>query len=310
MVFFLQLMSSQKNAKIVQKRSRPPLRILALPVALDAALPIFLHQGYVQRDRPITFLHVHDCLEIGLCHRGSGIFMVGQKVLPFRAGDVSVINHTEVHLAQSAPGTSSEWSWIYLDPIRLATTIDPAVADATAFAGARFNNVLPEEAYPEIARTVRRLIEELARVRLHHVTIVRVLTVELMGLLHRLPMDRTNGTKQVFVHERLGPAMQHLAGHFRDPVDVQLLARQCELSLSHFRRLFQRAIGKSPRAYWLNLRIRMAASLLQATARGIMQISQDVGFESLSSFNRQFLKTIGVTPRAWRKATDERQKHF
>lgn len=294
-------MSSQKKPSTKQKRPSAPLRIVPWPVSLDSALPIFLHTGYVQHDRPITYLHVHDCLEIGVCHRGSGVFMVGQKVLPFRAGDVSVINHTEVHLAQSAPGTDSEWSWIYLDPIRLVTTIDPTIADATPLGGAGFNNLLSEAKHPDMGRTVRRLMDELSRPRQHHGTIVRVLAAELMTLLHRLPIARPKASSPVFVHEQLAPAMQHLAGHFRDPVDVRLLARRCELSPTHFRRLFLRAVGKSPRAYWLDLRIRMATSLLQATGRSIVEVSQDVGFESLSSFNRQFLKTMKTTPRAWRR---------
>ncbi len=296
-------MSLQKKPKTEQIQPSPPLKIVLWPVALDPLLPIFAHTGYVQRDRPIRYLHLHDCLELGLCHHGSGVFMVGQKVLPFRAGDVSVINHTEVHLAQSAPGTDSEWSWVYLDPIRLVTTFDATIADATPFAGVGFGNIFDARTYPEIGRVVQRLIDELTTRASHYATAVRVLTAELMTLLHRLPTTPQEPAEAAFVHDQLAPALQHLAGHFRDPVDVRGLAARCHLSPTHFRRLFLRAIGKTPRAYWLDLRIRMATSLLQATGRSVLEVSQDVGFDSLSSFNRQFLKAIRTTPRAWRRST-------
>src|SRR5687768_4151735 len=99
----------------MQKRSSG-LEIVFAPIPLDPELPITGGLPFVQADNPITLLHYHDCLELGYCFSGSGIFMVGEKVLPFGAGDVAFINHTEVHLAQSAPGTHSEWTWIYLDP--------------------------------------------------------------------------------------------------------------------------------------------------------------------------------------------------
>jgi len=64
--------------------------------------------------------------------------------------------------------------------------------------------------------------------------------------------------------------------------------------------VFVSTIGRPPRAYWHDLRMRMAASLLRTTARSVLQISQDVGFETLSSFNRVFRATFATTPRAWR----------
>jgi AraC-like DNA-binding protein len=46
----------------------------------------------------------------------------------------------------------------------------------------------------------------------------------------------------------------------------------------------------------------MAASLLRGTPLSVLEISQEVGFETLSSFNRFFLKNFHSSPRAWRKA--------
>jgi len=56
-------------------------------------------------------LHVHDSLEVGYCYDGRGIFVIEDKVFPFSAGDVCVINSSEMHLARSAEGTESHWTF-------------------------------------------------------------------------------------------------------------------------------------------------------------------------------------------------------
>ena len=284
------------------KRS-PPIEIVLAPVALDSHLPIDGGRPYVQPDRPITWLHVHQCLELGYCYRGSGVFMIGEKILPFRAGDVSIINHTEPHLGQSVPGTDSNWTWIYLDPLRLAPAgLETTLLDPTPFAGPAFINLKHESDHPALARVVLRMIDELRSRARGFGPVLQSLTVELMTFLHRASPGLTTQSEWATPdYDRLAPAMQYLAQRYTDPIDIALLARRCGLSEPHFRRLFHRAIGRMPREYWHDLRMRMAASLLKTTTRPILTISHDVGFDTLSSFNRVFRSTFGTNPRSWRK---------
>jgi AraC-like DNA-binding protein len=306
----------------VQKRALP-IEILHHPIRLDATLPVAGGRPYEQRDRPIRFLHTHECLELGYCYSGSGVFVVGGKVLPFAAGDVSFINHTEPHLARSAPGTSSHWTWVYLDPVRLVGPMpdDAALLDPTPLAGPGFRNLLPADAHPQVNRVVLRIVEELRDRRAGHVSALRALAWELMTLMRRLELRATDGAtdgaatgvrrtrraarpRAAAAHgryDRLAPALGYLAHHYMDPIDVAGLAARCDLSPAQFRRRFAATLGRSPRAYWHDLRMRMAGSLLRNTSRSVLEISQDVGFDTLSSFNRVFKATHGVSPRAWRK---------
>ena len=102
-------------------------------------------------------------------------------------------------------------------------------------------------------------------------------------------------------YDRLAPALQRLAADFAEPLSTAELARLCHLSEPHFRRLFHDALGRSPREYGFDLRMRMAASLLAGTSDSVLEVSQRVGFDTLSSFNRIFRKTYGVSPREWRR---------
>lgn len=79
------------------------------------------------------------------------------------------------------------------------------------------------------------------------------------------------------------------------------MAKRCRVSVPTLRRLFHGALGTAPLEYLLRLRIQMASSLLAATARPILEIAFDLGFETPSSFNRHFRRRTGLSPRDWRK---------
>jgi AraC-like DNA-binding protein len=275
-----------------------------LPIELNPVLPIVVDMDFVQRDAPIHYLHYHQCLELGYCYEGSGVFVVGEKVLSFAAGDVVLINSTEVHLARSAPGTTSRWCWIYLDPLRLVTLVEAqqAVLDPTALAGPGFENVVSPSEDAELGRLVRKMAEELSGQAEGYEWCLQSLVLEFMVHLRRLPRVRRLSGSAVARRdlERIAPALQMIARDYVKALSLGELARACHVSEPSLRRLFQQAVGRSPRDYWLDMRLRMAASMLRATPKTVLEISQEVGFPTLSSFNRLFRAKYGMTPSRWR----------
>lgn len=263
------------------------------------------HGNYLQKDRQITFLHLHDCLEIGYCHEGAGIFVVEKKVMPFRAGDVSVINDGEMHLARSMEGTTSRWSWIYLDPERL---IGDLARDERKFlrieplGGPDFTNLFAQKKHPYISHMVSLILRELEREERGYHSAVRGLTWSLMVRLHRIAgRGAKASSRKRDVAERIAPALEHVAYNFARTVRVEELAKLCHTSVTNLRRLFQRAVGMPPQDYLTHLRVQMGAALLTSTSRPVVDIAESVGYPSLSSFNRHFKRAMKMTPRDWRK---------
>jgi AraC-like DNA-binding protein len=66
-------------------------------------------------------------------------------------------------------------------------------------------------------------------------------------------------------------------------------------------RYFRDTMGTSFIDYLKDYRLAMAARLLSASDASILEIAEDVGFESLSYFNRAFKKRYGMTPTQFRK---------
>ena len=97
----------------MQNRSKYGLQFV--PVEFSGGVPLYVHDHLRHPSREISVLHRHDCMELGFCVEGKGVFAVEGKIMDFRSGDFTVIGPSEAHLAASAPGTTSHWYWFYLD---------------------------------------------------------------------------------------------------------------------------------------------------------------------------------------------------
>jgi AraC-like DNA-binding protein len=300
---FLQMsLHSRSNTK--QKRPSRHYRIVYSPISLPENFPLVSDALFEQGDAPITFLHGHDCLEIGYCYEGAGVFVIGEKVLPFQTGDVSFITPEEFHLARSVPGTQSKWAWLYLDPVRLLR-VSPTEVDLLRIGhltGKSFCNIIKPLVDSLLGTLVGQIVEELRENRRGSQVAIRGMVLSLMVRFNRLAPRRlrrvSSGLNSSL--QRVAPALDFIAAKYADQLSIEECARNCHVSVTHFRRLFRQALGQSPHQYLTELRVRMAAARLHATKDKILIIAEDVGFATLSSFNRAFRQIMNVTPRQWR----------
>jgi AraC-like DNA-binding protein len=96
---------------------------------------------------------------------------------------------------------------------------------------------------------------------------------------------------------------------YRDPLDVEALARAAHLSAAHFSREFRRAFGETPHRYLLTRRLERAAALLRTTDRTVADICFTVGLSSVGSFTTSFRRAFGVSPTAYRAAHPPARAH-
>jgi AraC-like DNA-binding protein len=89
---------------------------------------------------------------------------------------------------------------------------------------------------------------------------------------------------------------------YREPLDVETLARAAHLSPAHFSREFRQAFGETPHQYLLTRRMERAAALLRNTDRSVADICFMVGLRSVGSFTSSFGRTFGLSPTSYRAA--------
>ena len=91
--------------------------------------------------------------------------------------------------------------------------------------------------------------------------------------------------------------------HSHRQIDLEQAARQADISLFHFLRLFAGVLGVTPHQYLVRSRLRHAARLLADEDRAITEVAYDVGFGDLSNFVRTFHRAAGVSPTKFRQAS-------
>ena len=299
--------STQYPPNNVLNPQLPAARFEFCPLELDPAFPFdFLLDGR-RDDEMITNLHVHDGLEIGYCHEGSGIYYIGSKILPYHAGDVTVITDREYHRSRSSPGTSSRWDWFFLNPLRLLVPhVTPSLIwEPERFSGPKFINVLSSREHPLIAQLMLQMSHEVRQSDAHVRPNLRALTLVFLNHLHRLfpkPKHRTKADHSARALSRISPALQLIVERFDQPLIIPDLATACSMSVRNFQLRFTKLMGCSPQAHLLKSRIQAAAALLADEERAISDIALSCGFNTLSSFNRAFKARHGMNPRDYRFA--------
>jgi len=81
-----------------------------------------------------------------------------------------------------------------------------------------------------------------------------------------------------------------------DPLDVAELAARVGISARQVERLFGEQVGTSPKAFYLQLRLAKARTLLRQTLNSIRTVALECGFVSTSHFCHAYKRVFGVAP--------------
>jgi AraC family transcriptional regulator, glycine betaine-responsive activator len=87
-----------------------------------------------------------------------------------------------------------------------------------------------------------------------------------------------------------------------NPIDIGQISDRVGLSARQVERLFREQVGTSPKAFYLNLRLSRARTLLRQTLNPILDVAVECGFGSTSHFCHSYKRVFGIAP------TDERHE--
>ncbi|MBL8154493.1 MAG: helix-turn-helix transcriptional regulator [Anaerolineae bacterium] len=101
--------------------------------------------------------------------------------------------------------------------------------------------------------------------------------------------------------EIVNRALQWLHAHSHENILMSDVARTVNLSPVHFRQVFRRAMGVSPKQYLFALRLQTSKCLLMHD-RPVSEVAELAGFGSPQEFSKAFRRLTGVTPLEWKRA--------
>lgn len=276
------------------------------PVGLAEEFPIVVSKVDTQTDRPIRFLHSHEAAELGICLKGTGIFVVNDKVLPFCEGDVILITSKEMHLAQSNYGTTSQWVWVYFNLEKMLFPVfgNSKLAGIAELYGKNFMNIANPSQSPFLNQKMREMIDAYNGndpFRKEKIISLLCLIIAEFRSLNPLENSEDYGAEfDVDTMERLQKGIAFISSNYRKKITLKDIEKVSAISKTHLKRLFSKNLGKSPIQFLNKVRIAAASADLMHSSKPISRIAIECGFQTISSFNRQFRKQTGLSPREWR----------
>jgi len=90
---------------------------------------------------------------------------------------------------------------------------------------------------------------------------------------------------------------------YAQPLDVEALARDANMSVGHLSRQFKIAYGESPYSYLMTRRIERAMALLRRGDLSVTEACFAVGCSSLGTFSTRFTELVGASPSTYREQT-------
>jgi AraC family transcriptional regulator len=114
---------------------------------------------------------------------------------------------------------------------------------------------------------------------------------------------RLRGNPAARDRRRAVEAALWIDAHSHESIGLDAIARNAQLSMFHFLRVFNRVFGVTPHQYLVRSRLRHAVRLLTQDTRAITDVAFDVGFNDLSNFVRTFHRAAGISPARFRRST-------
>jgi len=97
-------------------------------------------------------------------------------------------------------------------------------------------------------------------------------------------------------HPKLSLVVQMMEQNIEEPISPSLLASDVGMSTRQLERLFRRYLNRSPKRYYMELRLQRARNLLMQTDMSVINVALACGFASPSHFSKCYRAQYDTTP--------------
>lgn len=97
-------------------------------------------------------------------------------------------------------------------------------------------------------------------------------------------------------HPKLAQVIGRMESNIEDPISPAQLATEVGMSARQLERLFRRYLNRSPKRYYMELRLQKARNLLMQTEMSVINVAMACGFASPSHFSKCYRAHYQTTP--------------
>ncbi len=289
-------MKKQQSEKLQLRYYDIPKTSYVLDLLSESSIQYYGHE--------MNLHHFHNALEIGFCHSGDGEIIFKEDTIPYFKNEFTIIppNYPHTIIEQN----KSSWDYLFIDLEGLVSSTYPNNLRLRSILLDRiYSNalLLTHDAYPRIGNLILEIIRESREKEEFYLEAIKSYLLTLVFELARI-QSGSSKMPEPLLHEhfaQIGNAITYMETHYHENIKTSTLAEVCNLSETHFRRLFLKKINYTPQDYLIRIRIHVACRLLQDETVSIEEAALKCGYISMSTFNRNFKKVMHQTPKEWRQ---------
>lgn len=277
----------------------------------DNAFPVGIY--IVTKDRIVPEgrghmdLHWHEELQFTLVTKGSVTMQVDGKIHILKEGQAIFINRNLLHITSELPDTGRYISINFPDKL------------LGFFAGSRMerdyvipytnNYCFPAMVFRKEVRWQKRILYELWELQgillkkefmYEYKVSQKLVTVWMILITNAGDQLAPPSKKYIRKQERMQKMLSFIHENYMEPILLQDIAAEVNVSIGECCRCFSELIRESPNQYLLSYRISRSMELLNRTELSVTEIALQCGFNDTSHFIQYFKKKIKMTPGEFR----------
>lgn len=230
----------------------------------------------------------HLLMEIYLCVDGSGFFQIDKETMPFKKGDIVIVNPYILHGTGAKVDESLKYYILGIKNVQFSSQDDKFKCLYQLN-----NNKLPT--YIDILwdETKNSLDEKRTPIIRSLLTII-LTELKCITSTNVIPFTKKETSKMA------DSVAQYINKHFNQKINLDELARIFFCSKSALMHTFKKAYGTSILNYIMDKRLQEVKMWLKNSNMPINIIAQENGFSSLPYFYKYFITNVGMTPLEYR----------
>ena len=266
-----------------------------------------------EKDQPVVAFHKHNFGEIAFIISGSGIHVTEDDEYPLKRGDVFVIDGDCAHGFTKLKNlhivnivfchdkfNALREEFKGLPGFNVLFDLEPALRKSHSFKSKlHLNPDQTKEIYSLLKLLRKEFNNKLPWTEMAAESIFKMIVIQICRDYCHLDTPKTD---ILFKIEKSLNFMKH---NFVKPITLGRLAKEAEMTIPVYRRIFKEITGLPPINFLLKLRIAEAARLLVEENLKVHEAATKSGFNNQSYFVRTFKNTFGVTPKVYAKAKIE-----
>lgn len=236
--------------------------------------------------------HTHNHTELFYIVSGKGQFFIQDQLYPVNVNNLVIISPNVIHTEVSLNAHPLEYIVLGIEGIELKAC---SSSNGLFLILDRFESA-------EIAGCLRNILRETELKNTGYEDVCQAyMEILIIRLIRNTALSIPTESQALSANRQCAKVRQYIDLHFKEALTLDQLAEEGHMNKYYLSHSFKREYGVSPINYMVSRRIEESKYLLAETDLSLSQISQLLGFSSLSYFSQVFRKTQAVTPMEYRQ---------